>query len=1562
MSAVDPNDIAIVGMAGRFPGARTIEEFWANLAAGKESIRTFTEAELVAAGVDAAVLDDPAFVRAKPVLEDVELFDAGYFGYTPREAELTDPQHRVFLEIAVEALERAGISPEQFGGPIGVFAGAAASTYLLRNLMANAGARNELGGAAAGAGNMPDGLATKVAYKLNLRGPAFAIQSACSTSLVAVHAACQSLLNFECDAALAGGVAISVPQVGGCFYQEDGIASPDGHCRAFDAAAAGTIFGSGAGVVVLQRLSDALKEGAPIAAVIRGSAVNNDGSLKAGFAAPSVVGQAGVIAEAQASAGVESAEEITYVEAHGTATPLGDPVEVAALTKAFRATTAAKGFCALGSVKTNIGHLDTAGGVAGLIKTVLALQHRQIPPSLHFSKANPKIDFAGSPFFVAKGLSEWVPGRGGRRVAGVSAFGVGGTNAHVVVAEAPADGGEGGQARRPVATAEVLVLSAKTATALEAMTMRLADFLAANPEVALADVAATLQRGRRVFEHRRAAVVTSVAEAVTALRKKDPARVFSAVQKASARRVTFMFPGQGAQFVGMGRGLYESERVFREEVDRACGILAKGGLGFDVRAVIYPGDRTNQADRTDPADHADPAAHAASHEAAANERLKQTEVSQVALFVIEYALAKLWMSWGVKPAVMIGHSLGEYVAACLAGVFSLEDALKVVVARGRLTQALPGGAMLAVPLPAEQVRALLTAEVSIALINTASSCVVAGTPAGVSTVEAALAAKGVPVRRLETSHAFHSPMMEAMLPAFADVVRSVTLKAPQVAFVSNVTGRAITAEQAVDPAYWVRQTRQTVYFADGIGELVKDPEGVFLEVGPGMTLSNLTRQALARGGRQVVVNSLADPREKKTDTGAMLAALARLWLAGIEVDLAAPGSSKLQAPGSIESSSLKGEMRRRVVLPTYPFERQRYWIEPDAGGPPAAHAASHLAGGGGVRRAAAEEWFYVPVWKQSMSLTRSPAGAAKEVWVVLGSVRLTAALRAEVKASGGGGAVVGVAAGEGFSRTGGEAWTVRPEAKEDYAAVLRALREEGLRVNVIVAAWELEGAASGSGAFRRMLALTQAAMKEAGEAEVKILAVTTGAASVRGDEVLRPEGMLVSGLTRVMGQEAAQVRGRVVDVEWREAGEGNECADAADPAAHAASHVRRVARQILAEANATENEAVVAWRGTRRWVQGFERVAVADAVHARGVFREGGVYLITGGFGGMGFAIAEWLAATWRARLVLVSRGGAEVSAQRKSALAKLRASGADVWVVTGDVAREDDARGVVAAAREKFGRIDGLVHAAGVAGGGVIPLRTAEQAERVLAPKVAGTLALMRALEGEKLDFVALCSSLTAITGGFGQADYCAANAFLDTLAWSRASEGGDGTRVVSINWDGWREVGMAVDTELPKALQAARRESLRFGLSTAEGVEAFQRAMELGSPQVAISTIELGARLATFRGAAEAGGEAVAEKKKAVAARHARPALATEYVEPRGEMETQLAEIWAAALGMERVGALDNFFDLGGDSLSALSVAAEVKKALRCSVAVTLFYEAPTVRLLAAELKVGAGGDARK
>ncbi len=868
--------IAIVAMAGRFPGASTVEAFWDNLCAGRDSVSRFAADELDA-GIPDAQRADPAYVPARGVFDDVDKFDAAFFGISPKEAELMDPQQRIFLELCWECIERAGHVPDATTEPVGVFAGMYNASYYQRNVLAHPDLVDKLGAFQVMLGNEKDYIATRVAHKLNLTGPAVSVHTACSTSLVAISQAIDSLRAGRCSMALAGGIAVTCPVRSGHVYQEGGMLSADGHTRSFDADASGTVFSDGAAVVLLKRLSDAIADGNPIHAVVRGAAVNNDGGQKASFTAPSSEGQAAVIAMAHADAGVE-ARSIGYVEAHGTATPMGDPIEIEGLTRAFRQSTDDTDFCVVGSVKSNVGHLLMAAGAAGVIKTAYALRERCLPPTAHFRHPNPVIDFARTPFRVSGELAPWNALEGQPRRAGVSSFGVGGTNAHVVMEEAPAvapsDPGDGPQ---------VLTLSARTPVALGEAVARLADHLEREPALNVADVAWTLAVGRKAFPHRIAVAAASAADAVVLLRSADVSANASKSRPVQAADVVFMFPGQGCQYAGMGRALYAAEPAFRAAFDD-CAQVLDVELGQDLRALVFGDDA---------------------------DALLPTAIMQPAIFSIEYALARWWMSHGVVPTAMVGHSVGEFVAATLAGVFSLPDALRLVARRGRLMQAQPAGAMLSVRLPLDALQARLPDALSLAAENAPGACVVAGPHEAIAAFQQQLEGEGVACRALKTSHAFHSAMMDAVVPAFRAEVEALVRHAPSLPILSTASGQWLADAQAVSPEYWARHLREPVRFSSAVAHVLERPGRVLLEIGPRNTLATLSRQQpLLQKHRIAAVASLADNVEG--EHAALLNAFGQLWSQGVDV----------------HAEALDRRSRRlRLCLPTYPFEKKRYWVE-----------------------------------------------------------------------------------------------------------------------------------------------------------------------------------------------------------------------------------------------------------------------------------------------------------------------------------------------------------------------------------------------------------------------------------------------------------------------------------------------------------------------------------------------------------------------------------------------------------------------------------------------------------
>ncbi|MEH2262944.1 beta-ketoacyl synthase N-terminal-like domain-containing protein [Nostoc sp.] len=1922
--------IAVIGMAGRFPGAKNISIFWQNLCDGVESTSAFTDEELITFGVSPELLKDPNYLKVGAILENIDLFDASFFGFNPKEAEITDPQHRLFLECAWEALENAGYDSQRCESRIGVYAGASLNNYQSFNLN-----RDQIGAVNTFQkmiGNDKDFLATRVSYKLNLTGPSLTVQTACSTSLVATSLACQSLLNYQCDMALAGGVSVRVPQKTGYLHQEGGILSPDGHCRAFDAKAKGTIIGNGAGVVVLKRLADAIADGDNIYAVIKGSAINNDGSGKVGYTAPSVNGQADVVAEALALAGVEP-ESISYIETHGSGTVLGDPIEISALTNVFRESTDKKGFCAIGSVKTNIGHLDAAAGVTSLIKTVLALKQKQIPPSLNFEEPNPEIDFANSPFYVNTKLTEWKTTYTPRR-AGVSSLGIGGTNVHVILEEASILAESS-----PSRTWQLLVLSAKTDSALKSATVNLTNYLKQHPDLNLADVAYTLQCGRQVFEHRQTVVCQDITDAIAAL--EDPKRLLASVQETEERSLAFMFPGLGTQYVNMALELYQSEPTFRQQIDYCCEFL-KPLLGQDLRDVLYPTrnseNETQQKQNTVAAglDLRKMLGRETEQADVATQKLNQTDLTQPAVFVIEYALSQLWMSWGICPTAMIGYSIGEYVAATLAGVLSIEDALNLVAKRAQMIQELPSGAMLAVPLSEEQLHPLLNENLSLSAINGSQQCVIAGTIDAVDELESKLTQKGLACRRLQTSHAFHSTMMDAIAQPFIDLLKTVSLQPPKIPYLSNVTGTWITAAEATDPTYWTRHLCETVRFADGVQQLWKKQNPILLEVGSGQTLSSLALQCLDNdSSNRVVLPSLRHSYERQSDLAFLLKTLGQLWLSGVQIDW---------------SGFYAAERRHRLPLPTYPFERQRYWIEPqqpshssrqfhprptaselwkslvdaaqmqaiqgslefddqtyrankqwldrlcsaymslalkrlgafsdlakkysieelfeqcsiipkyrellcrwlevlveqgqlqqeedlftnflpsstdqidtlleevrirwtdtpqninliqifgenlvavltgqkeplelhvatlvnqgeisrqylpsevylrgimramveklaiippdvnlrileigggtgiatvellpvltsqqtnytftDVGGffvkeaknkfsrypfvqyglldierspqeqgynnhsfdvvvavnvlhiarnikETLQHVQSLLAPGGflllweitqprpesdmidalimnpiedekGSRNMAnpflskeqwqealnscgfvevaafsefeafgehvfiaqasssaalsapaaftalvdqkdvakmpqvlshkkrdIADWFYIPSWKRSMppqplKLTQP------RCWLVfidecgLGS-QIVKRLKLENQN------VITVKMGEQFCSqskpsTDGlyqHEYTINPQQRDDYHILIKELRALNLTPKTIVYLWSvtppdhielgLESVDSQDLNFYSLLFLAQAIGELNLIDSLEIGIVSNNMQELTGEEVLSPEKALVLGPCKMIPIEYPNINCRSIDVviPELESWQRNKLVD-----------------QLLTELTTQPSDQIIAYRGNHRWVQTFEPIRLHETVEGKPRLREEGVYLITGGLGGVGLVLAKYLAQTVKAKLILTGRSAfpdrnewlkwLSTHDESDSISCKIRklqaieALGAEVLVVSADVANLEQMSAAIAQANHRFGEIHGVIHAAVVPGGGLIQLKTKAAAANALAPKIRGTRILDILFNDAKLDFFVLCSSSSTFQPVAGMVDYIAENAFLDAFAHYSVSKYGKFIR--AIDWDRWSNLGTAVAVETQ--YKAITGKEIAPAMTSEDGIEAFRRILFSSTvPQIVVSTQDL------LTEVDQKFSLEVLEKTNISKSAYQRPQLRNAYVAPTNESESRIADIYQELLGIEQVGINDNFFELGGDSLIGTVLISQLRKNFQVELSVHSLFEAPSISELA-------------
>ncbi|MDQ3738475.1 MAG: SDR family NAD(P)-dependent oxidoreductase [Actinomycetota bacterium] len=1406
------NDIAIVGLAAHLPGARDPYQFWANLRAGFESVRELTEEQLLDAGVSKEMMRRPGYVKSASVLEDVFHFDADFFGLSPKEAGIMDPQHRHFLMAVWEAMEDAGHVPEAFDGAIGLFAGCGANSYYMFNLLTNPDLVRDVGlFLLRHTGNDKDFLATRASYLFNLRGPSVNVQTACSTSLVATHLAVQHLLSGECDMALAGGVTIEIPHGQGYQYHEGEVLSPDGHCRAFDHRSQGTVFGSGVGIVAMRRLQDALDDGDQIYAVVKGTAVNNDGTQKVGYLAPSVDGQAACITEALGVAEIEP-QSLSYVECHGTGTPMGDPIEIAALGQAFRADADKTGYCRIGSVKTNIGHLDTAAGVASLIKVSLALRNGEIPPSLNFERNNPQLDIEQSPFVVNAELTDWRREGSSPRRAGVNSLGVGGTNAFAVVEEAPE------RTASPSSNAwRLLTLSAKNRAALDSSSSRLAAHLLAHPKLDLADVSWTLQVGRHHFPERRVLAARDRDEAIALLEARDTRRVFSHSAPTGERSIAFMFPGGGTQYARMAADLHGAHPEFAASLAEGLELL-RTAYDLDLRPLLL----------------CDP------DEVEGAGALLQTPANQLpAIFIVEHALARLLISWGIEPDALVGHSVGENTAACVAGTMSFADCLGLVVLRGRLTELVVGSTS-AVPVAPQDITEIIEElGLDLAVVNAPDLSVVSGGDEAIAAFEGRVRADGIEPQRVKVRAAAHSRLLDPVLAEFRAYLESITLSAPTIPWVSNRTGTWITDEQATDPGYWVEHLRHTVFFSDCITTLAADPTRVLLEVGPGKALSSLARMNPEFKSTQAAIPTMRHPDENLDDEAFLLTAIGRLWATGAPLDV-----DRLFADGD----------RRRVGLPTYAFQTQPFFIEPGAGRSP-----GETPSGSYVDREPDESrWFWEPVWKSHDC--GEPISDTVTWLVLLDQAGVGSEVAARLRQRGDD--VVMVRIGDSFHHVSDGEYVIAPEnGLMDYENLMRDLVRTGhvpdRIAHLALLATDDRQYRPGSSFFHRnqelgfqSLVLLAQAWASAGLARPLHVAVATmGSQSVVSTDVAPwPEQATVLGPVRIIPREFADVTLSTFDIDQLELFPDSRLKSGLEDVADVVTGIRRSGltahlrhrtngderpgrarrgrRQTLVDAVTAELLAppvhqIVALRGERRFVHEVRRVSL-DIEPAPPRLRRGGAVLITGGLGGIGLTIAEQLFESSGAQLALLSRtampdraawddlasrlGPDHPTSDRITRIRALEAGGAEILLLAGDVTDVERMREVTATVRERFGGIHGVVHAAGVVDDNLLVTKSLADMDDVLAPKVYGTLVLEQAVEHDDLDLFVMFSSTSTVTAPLGQVDYVAANAFLNAFAAARRAQGSD--HVLALNWGVWNEVGMAAEAAVRLDRSAAPEE----------------------------------------------------------------------------------------------------------------------------------------------------------
>lgn len=1495
------NEIAVVGMAGRFPGANTLKQFWENLTQGVESITLFTEKDLQATGVTPSTYEKHNYVKARGIIEGVEYFDASFFDYTAKEIELMDPQLRILHECVWEALEDAGYTSDEYEGLIGLYTGSGANYNWLQNIGAFSSEDNSI------LINSNDFNNTRIAYKFNFKGPSVTIQTACSTSLVSIDTACQGLLHGKCDIALAGGVGISYPQQRGYFYEEGMIFSPDGHCRAFDAKAAGAVQGNGAGIVALKRLEDALNDGDRIYAVIKGTAVNNDGMRKVGYTAPSVSGQAEVIRQAHQVANVSS-ESIGYIEAHGTGTSLGDPIEIEGLTEAFGSEK--RHFCAIGSVKTNIGHLDTASGVASFIKTVLSLQYKQIPPTLHFEEPNPKIDFANSPFYVNEKLEKWEAKHSVRR-AGVSSFGIGGTNAHVILEEAPLK--ELDESGKPL---QLITLSAKTETALQQMTVNLFQYMSESKKRNLADIAYSLQVGRKEFPHRKIFIARDCEE-FEMLLNSETTRMFYTDNK--QRPVIFMFSGQGSQYINMGLELYQMEGIFRETINH-CADLLLPNLGVDVRQILYP---QNDGESI-----------------LATERMKKTEWSQPIIFIFEYSIACLLMQWGIQPSALIGYSFGEFVAACLADVISLEDALYLIVERARLMQQTSTGTMLNVPVSMEKVIPLLSPDVSLAIDN-GHSCVVAGSYEAIATFEEKMKEHRYLCMRINVTHAAHSILMDPILATYEKKFKGIKLRPPRIPFLSNVTGDWITAEQATSPNYWVEHLRKTVRFSDCLKRALETDQVALIEIGPGNSLITVAKQHESKKSDQLILNTVRHQQEQQGDLHYLLHKVGLLWASGVHIDWKA---------------FYYAERRQRLSLPNYPFERQYFWGYSEKKDNFEIESK---------RKGEITDWFYFPSWERSMQTTSTELLSKSHIWLLfIDEFNIGIELAEHLRRAGQ--QVITVKMASRYAKINAFEYMLPVQAFEGYTKLINDLLQDGMTPDQIVHMWSTTKAEeleeknmtfveeAQQRGFYSLLQVTKALGVLPTNHHFQITMISNHMHEIAGDTILHPEKSTLLGLSKVIGQEFPNIRCRSIDIvlpvhAWEQ---------------------KSVVSYLLMELTRLDTVPLVAYRGHQRFVQSFIQIKQTKQQTNFSRLRQKGVYLITGGLGSIGYSFSEHLAEVAHAKLILTGRSPMpprdiwddflykkpnDPISNRILKVRRLEQLGAEVLLIHANVANQIEMEQAIQKAENHFGVLNGVIHAAGIveksAFKPIIDL-TPNDCQPQFNAKLYGLLVLENVLADRQLDFCYLMSSLASLLGGLGYSAYAASNSFVDAFVYKHNKN--HHVHWTSINCEGWK----ATDENAQKEMMRSTLSDLL--ISPEEGVEIFKHILSMGNmPQVIVSSGDLNSRLEQWVMPSLREAEVVMRSKKSSATFHSRPDLSTPYVEPGNKQEHTFVEIWKDYMGLKQVGVLDNFFELGVSSLDLIQISQRLKHHIDKEISVVDMFSYPTIRLLVAHLQSGEEGN---
>ena len=1493
-------EIAVIGLSCRFPGASNIYEFWDNLLNGRENIEFFTNSELENSGIKKENLENPDFVRSKGgTLKNKEFFDAHFFGYTTQEAQLLDPQTRLFLECAWEALENAAYVPNKYDGAIGLFCGATPNLdWEVKCSLTDVS--KEIGPWASRQLYNKDFLPTRISNKINLKGPSVSIYTACSTSLFAVHIACQSLLFGESDMALAGGVTINTFSNKGYVYREGLVLSKDGHCRAFDAKASGTALGEGVGVVVLKKLIHAVDDKDHIYAVIKGSAANNDGSNKTNYQSPSANGQAHVIKTAFRIANVRP-QDVSYIEAHGTGTKIGDSIEIEGLRRVFGSTD--NKLCGIGSVKTNIGHLDSAAGISGLIKTILSVYNKKIPQSVNFSSANPDLRIEDSSFYVVDKTTEWESGK--MKIAGVSSFGIGGTNVHVVVQEFTDVLKQSSKKK-----GNIFLISAKTESALKTKVDELSKFISDNDSIDLHSVAYTLQSGREDFEYRISVQANTIYELHTAL-TNNYFEITKTRQVAGYKQdIIFMFPGGGNQYVNMGRELYLHEPLFKRELD-TCFSLIKMKYGMDIKTILY------------------------SETIAVNDdnEINQIKYALPLLFSIEYALAKFIINLGIKPKGLIGHSIGEYVAACLSGVFDLESALGIVMYRAGLMQKTIPGGLLVVQASILDIAGFIEKykEVSLAAINSPVNTLLAGKDEQIQRLGAELEENGFICRKLRTSHSSHSVLMDPILAQFEEYLKGIKFSSPKIPFISNLSGDWADPLLVQKPSYWVDHLRNTVNLSDGLKKII-ERNSILIEIGPCKSICNLIQQHDEYNDDTVLVNLLKHPNDVIDDEVLFLKQLGVLWQNNVKIDWA---------------SFYNSQIPPKTPLPTYPFERERFWIDREI------NTSGMLVEN---TQAQNDNWLYAPTWKKKLAEVIPDAnGKNKNIVVFLDqknrkSVDFLNKLLTYTEN------LVCVHVGNEFKRMSSDHYVINPEEEEDYSLLFEQFNNEAFTPDIIIHAlcfdddYTLEKHIEINElhfiyGYISLLNLAQQICNVFPECDAQIVTIANNVFKVFPEDICRPEKSILTGISKVIPQEINNLSCKFIELNQDILCEKD---------------YENIINEFLFDHDSYE----YAYRNKCF----FERTYDPIPGKANQSFRIDTTHLnnimITGGLGGIGLLVAEYFIRNFSSKILVIGRRTIpkkiewdqiirdnKIDTSLDSTIRFLKENESYIFYRSCDVKDGKKLKRVVDNYTKKHGVIQGVVHSAGLPDyNGIILSRTAANEYNIFNPKIEGTINLYNVFADHDLEFMLLFSSNISYFPIIGQSAYASANIFLNSFAdyinYTQAR-----FPVKSIAWDAWSSIGLAVKSEeylKDKFASMGFTYKMENALSPKDGIKALDRALNCRFPNILVTKKDIQKLISVSNIAIKDSGKLLqnlAKDEKSSLRKKPRPIISSEYVDYSNDFEKKLQRIWCDLFNYSQIGIKDNFFELGGDSIKAMTCTNICRKEFEVNIPLNLLYKNPTI-----------------